>query len=137
MIRTIVEIFEPCSTTRTLLVLSSICERFLVLLIWDGGNNTCGNATFGRVVCGKVGPGDMWGYWADPLPASMSYNSTSEWLLPASMSVSTHLLERMFRKNAMSSISASVPSRIHLLYYIYAVLLLFLVRVVTLHLLCY
>ena len=104
-------IFHICSTTQTLLILSSFCECFLVvLLICDGENN--GNAAFGTIFgtgnkYGKVEPrskvdmlsGLRWG--ADPLPASMSSNSKLEWL-PASMSISTHLLERMFRKNAMS-----------------------------------
>jgi hypothetical protein len=123
-----VEIFDPCSTTRTLLILSSLCERFLlvfniVLLIWAGGDD--GNAAFGSngnaVVCidkgsdPEFGALGEWAYWRDPVPVSMSSNSTSEWL-PASMSVLTRLLERrIFRKNAMffkSAFSVPVPSLI-------------------------
>ena len=81
-----------------------------MLLICDGENN--GNAAFGTIFgagnkYGKVESqskvdmlsGLRWG--ADPLPASMSSNSKSEWL-PPSMLISTCLLERMFWKNAMS-----------------------------------
>jgi hypothetical protein len=99
-----VDIFDPCSTTRTLLFLSSLCERLLsvfkdvLLVTWAGGNN--GNAAFGALFGNenwKAGSIE----WADPLPASMYSNSTSEWW-PASMSMSTRLFESMLRKNAMS-----------------------------------
>ena len=110
------EKFDPCSTTRTLLTLSSLCECFPLvykdgLLILAGGSNE--NAAFGMVFgrgneYGEVGPRskiDMLSGLREgtaPLPASRSSNSTSE-RLPASMSVSTRLLERIFRKNAMSA----------------------------------
>ena len=51
------DIFDPCSTTRTLLlILSSLCECFLfvfknLLLIWAGSNN--GNVAFGTVDRGR------------------------------------------------------------------------------------
>lgn len=58
------DIFDPCSTTRTLLNLWSFCDRFLlmfklVLLIWAGGSGNNGYATsFGAGnEHGKVDPG--------------------------------------------------------------------------------
>jgi hypothetical protein len=107
------DMFDPCSTTRTFVILSPFCERFplvfkVVLLIWAGGNN--GDAAFDTVFGAgnengeaRSKAGVLLGLeeWADPLPTSMSSNCISE-LLPASMSISTRLFERMFRKKAMS-----------------------------------
>jgi len=48
-----VDIFDVCSTTQTLLVLSSFCEHFLLMFklvpILAGGSN--GKAAFGTVIC--------------------------------------------------------------------------------------
>jgi hypothetical protein len=95
-----VDLFDSCSTTRTLVIGSSFCERFPFMLVWidKGGGNEYEKVDLGSET-------DMLSWlteWADPLPASMSSNSISE-RLPASMSVSPRLFgRRIFRKNAMT-----------------------------------
>lgn len=101
---------DSCSTTRTLVILLSSCERFplvfaIVVPISAGGSK--GNTAFGTVFGAGYKNGEVeprfkvyvlsgLKEWAGRLSVSMSFNCK-----PTSTSTSARLLKRMCRKKAI------------------------------------